>query len=253
MIKFSFDTTEVKELQEALAYGEKAAAQGLWHGVGASLGALRREFLKATLVQLGNASPKREYKGMNPNPMSLSRRGIVFRWDRTPKRKEQVKAMSDVGGSFFTTSTAAESLELGSTNKPKSSRFLTIPMLQIGRPNTAKKRKDSGRLQVNRSWKDIPTFIEKHSKNYKWEIERRGSYRIMYVRRAYKQKKREMSSAWFPAFLIIRSVKMPALLDFYKFFDGFQPEIEKRFKRELSKVVKEMALPFFGRRRKGRR
>ena len=239
MIQFKFDAKDLKEFQDALVHGEAIAAQGLWRGTGASLGAMRREFLKETRVRIGK-QPKHQYRGSNPNPKSRSRSSIVFRWDRFPKKEKDARRTRDVRGSYFTTSTAAESLEDGRNISPKAGKWLAIPMLKEGRDNTAAKRKDTGRLQPKGNWRTLRKFREKFDGKYEWDIENHGSYRIVYVRRRYKQKKRASQAQWFPAFLMKRSVKMPDRLDFYEFYERFKPEIEMRFKRELRGIVSDI-------------
>lgn len=249
MISAGFDPTKLKEFHKALQESEKKAGWGLWHGVGASLGAFRRDFLRSTKVDVGKASPKGQYRGANKAPKSKSRKGIVFRWDRFPKKRSEItygltgrllgRSLRDISGSFFTTSTAAFSLEHGSSIRPKEGRFLVIPMLKDGRPNTAKRRKDRAGLQVKKTWATLGGFISRHGKNYDWRVEYKGSNRIVYAFRKYKQRKRLLATDWFPIFLMIPKVKMPDDLRLYRFFDGYIPQIEKRFRRELTKVLKK--------------
>lgn len=238
MIQFKFDAKDLKEFQDALVHGEAIAARGLWKGTGASLGALRREFLRTTRVHIGK-QPKHQYRGSNPNPKMRHAQGIRFLWDRFPKKEKDVKNTSQIKGSFFTTSEAAEGLEEGAAVSPKKGgKWLFIPMLKEGRDNTAVKRKDVGHLQPKRNWKTFKKFLEgTPSKKYDWEIESKGSYRIVYARKKFKQKKKNIASQWFPAFLMKRSVKLPARLGLYDFYQQFIPEIEFRFKRELTEIV----------------
>lgn len=248
MLSFTLDKqseAQLAAIQRVLTYGERYAAEALWEGTGRALSHLRREFLKQTRVKLGKnpKSGKGESKTHNPRT-----RGMVFRWVRLPLKKSQVRKASQIKGALFTHSTAALGLEKGPTIRPTRGQWLVIPILNAGQPNTAKKSMGRERYHVKPTWKSWKIFKEKYGDKYRTMTSDKGSYKVIFAMRRYKQRKRAARAAWWPMFLMIRSVKMPDTLNFFDIFEREQATMEGKFVDSLDKMVKKMA----GKERRGR-
>ena len=110
---FSMEITNLDSFKRAMIEGESIAARGLWYGTRRSLGALRREFLESSPVNLlgrnRKSNPQRDPAGR------IRTLGSTFRWVVEPKNPvkkrawsgDHVKELKTVTGSFQTGSTAA--------------------------------------------------------------------------------------------------------------------------------------------------
>ena len=151
--------------------GDKEVGRALWNGTGRSLGFLRREFMQGTKVSLGKNPRESKGKQKSHNP---KRRGIAFRWVRKPEKKSQVTKSKQVRGALFTHSTAALGLEKGSAVTPKKGKYLVIPILIAGQPNTANRKQGKSPLAVKPNWATFKKFKEKNGNRYEYDIKNRG-------------------------------------------------------------------------------
>lgn len=245
---FKLDMHDMEIFQKVLTYAHEDAAVGLWEGTGRALTHLRKGFLDKTRVKVGKNPKAGKGESKTHNPRT---RGIVFRWVRLPAKKSDVKEAKQVKGSFFTHSTAAVGLEEGPTITPKKGQWLLIPILNAGQPNTAKKSMGRDRYHVKPSWASWKDFKEKHSKNYRTMVSTKGSYKVIFAMRAYKQRARAARTVWWPMFLMIRSVKMPDDLNFYDIYQSQIPQMEAKFVDSIRKVVKKLARKEFKGRGRG--
>ena len=241
MMSVRFDGRSLTEFGDLLKIsGDKETGRALWTGTGRSLGFLRREFLRETRVHLGK-NPK-ESKGpqKSHNPKT---RGIAFRWIRTPKKKSMVTKSRQVNGALFTHSTAALGLEKGSPVRPKRGKYLVIPILISGQPNTANRKQGKSPMRVKPNWATFRKFKEKNGNRYEYSLKDRGTHKVVYARRRYKllksgnKSKRGKEAVWFPIFTMMRRVKMPKRLGFFEFYERHKGGVEFRFREELDKAI----------------
>jgi hypothetical protein len=241
MMSVRFNGRSLTEFGELLKLaGEKEVGRAMWTATGRSLGFLRREFLDESRVHLGK-NPK-ESKGAQKshNPKT---RGIAFRWIRTPKKRSEVKHSKQVKGALFTHSTAALGLEKGSPVRPKRGKYLVIPILIPGQPNTANRKQGKSSIRVKPNWATFRKFKEKNGNRYEYELKDRGTHKVVYARRRYKllksgnKSKRGREASWFPIFTMMPRVRMPKRLGYFKSYRNNKSGVVRRFREELDKAI----------------
>jgi hypothetical protein len=236
---FSMEISNLESFKRAMIEGEAIAARGLWHGTRRSLGAMRREFLESSPVNLLGRNRKSNPRG---DPAGRIRTlGSTFRWTVEPKNpvkrrawsSEHVKGLKTVTGSFQTASKAAESLEEGPTITTKGA-WLGIPIALEGNPNAAKRKKGQRSSRAKPSWRKTADILKKPGYDFKFSPQ--GQKMLLYAK-----KKKPKNSRPFLVMLLVKKVNMKrGSLNFYKFGRKFEPEMLRRFDVELRKIVKEV-------------
>ena len=226
------------EFQELLDRCGTELNRAMWHGTRRSLASYRSKFLdKASSSSGVRRGPKRNPAG-TPHPKRPL--GSKFRWTvhpANPKNRRDslhITSESKVKGELYTFSKASDYLENPQTIRPKR-KYLAIPMMRAGHPNTSKLRAGERRPRAKPNWMSPETAIQKNPHYEFWLVDK-GSYQLMWARRIYKQKKRDKASKPFIAFVYTPKVNMSkSFLEFYSGFDDYRPEIVDRFFDELDK------------------
>lgn len=250
-----FEIEGYREMERALKGAPDLLSKALWVGTRRSLASFRRTFLQKTGAKIRGKKKVRPGEGGRREKTI----GRSFQWRVYPLAESNVKAKVVPSGELFTRSFAAHGLEVGGPVRAKKKPSLWLPIGQPYGDNT------DGAGAVKSDWKDIrKVFASKRGRYKLFPVKNeRGSTVIYAIRRGVKKKRTKsgrLTKAFarqqdkliaetgfgrfksFPIFIKKQVVGTKrGKLNFFRLWDGYGSEVEKRMTQELRRAIRQVA------------
>lgn len=238
---FQFDfPTEV--LERGLVLAPVATYFWLRDAVGAVFGRHRRDWIRQKRIKFGSRKAGIRVGKVNER-LPNDHRSVIYRVDPAEQRRKDAP-VDEIHGETYTHSEALESLQKGTTIKPKRGQFLAIPIKpRQGRavrrsPREFRKRmRKSSRLLYLENKRGTPFLAERVRKR---TGQRRRAERTR-TGRVRKNQRKTFRDTLIPRWALVRAVRMPKALGYYETWDRGAGDRDRTMKRAADRLVKDIA------------
>lgn len=206
-------------------------SQALVRGSRRSLGAFRRTFLEQVPVAIKG----RGSSGPNQSGKRSRNIGKSFRWEVTPAKDTDATRKTHIESRIFSESLAAYGLEVGGRVTATDGQKLAIPISKSYGDNVGA----SGKIKP--TWRYLGKVMATKARQYRffW-LPRSGGTLVMAQRRPSRNSEGKAPRS-FPIFWVTTSNDMPKdQLQFYRTWETFQKEVDRRFVAEVDKELKRI-------------
>lgn len=238
---------DAKPLQDAIRRAPRLVYFWLRDATGKTFGKHRREWLRANQVKFGSRVrgiqvPHVNAAGARPDFRTVSY-VVLPKSSRTTERGTTAP-IEAIAGDAFATSTALEALQHGATIRPRSGRFLAIPIkprrgraFRVGPRRFRNRLRKSSRLITIRTRSGRLILAERQRRRtgtrFRSELTKKGRLR--------KTQRKTLQDVIIPRYVLVPEVRLPRALQFYETWDRLKPERDRAYRLAADRILRDLA------------